>query len=155
MLVRKLSLAGELMIAYEGIIAEYTPLMVRLLARWDWEDRDLGYTIFETGDTFTEYFYADRWFNIMRIDHHQTGNCKGWYCNISFPAQIDREAVEYIDLYLDLWVNADGTYLILDEDEFAGALLDEVTRKQARAGLDELLIWVRDGSGPFAALRSD
>jgi predicted RNA-binding protein associated with RNAse of E/G family len=46
--------------------------------------------------------------------------------------------VSYIDLALDLWVAADGTQTVLDEDEFLGLSVDVITRAQAVSALEEL-----------------
>jgi predicted RNA-binding protein associated with RNAse of E/G family len=46
--------------------------------------------------------------------------------------------VEYVDLFLDLWVSANGVQTVLDEDEFLAADLDETTRRSAHDSLLEL-----------------
>jgi protein associated with RNAse G/E len=63
---------------------------------------------------------------------------KGWYCNITKPAVIEDDSVSYVDLALDLWVSADGTRKVLDEDELEALGLDEATKQKAFDGLREL-----------------
>jgi protein associated with RNAse G/E len=82
------------------------------------DHRDLGYVVFEKGDVFYEYYYFDRWYNVFQV-YSATGTLKGWYCNITKPARVDDAELTFVDLALDLWVNADHSYLVLDEDEFA------------------------------------
>jgi protein associated with RNAse G/E len=80
--------------------------------------RDLGYVVFEKGDVFYEYYYFDRWYNVFQV-YSATGTLKGWYCNVTRPAVVDGGELTFVDLALDLWVNADHSYVVLDEDEFA------------------------------------
>ncbi len=148
MLVHKLNPRGEVIISYEATLAERFPDGVRLDARWTRPPLKLGYTTFETGDRFVEWFYTDRWYNIFEI-HTDAGLLKGWYCNIAAPARITDDAVACRDLLLDLWVSPDGTTLVLDEDEFAAADIEESERARALAALDELRGLVARGAAPF------
>ena len=90
------------------------------------------------GDPFVEIFYTDRWYNIFEIHDCEDGRLKGYYCNITMPAEFADGEVAYVDLALDLLVYPDGRQLVLDEDEFADLPLDEITRQQARIALAEL-----------------
>ena len=91
---------------------------MRLDAFWTRPALTLGYTTFETGDRFTEWYFTDRWYNIFEIASPD-GTLKGWYCNVAEPAEIGDDAIRCRDLLLDLWVSPTGATLILDEDEFA------------------------------------
>jgi uncharacterized protein len=123
---------------------------VILDAYWERPRRDLGYTVFEPGDHFVEYFYTDRWFNIFAIAT-TGGQRKGWYCNIAAPALIKEAQVEQIDLLLDVWVNPEGEPLILDEDEFAAdRTLTQEQRQGASQGLQELLTLIARHDAPFS-----
>jgi predicted RNA-binding protein associated with RNAse of E/G family len=125
-----------------------------LHARWERPALDLGYVTFETGDGFTEWFFAERWYNIFEIRGASTGELKGWYCNVTTPARIMLDCVESRDLILDVWVTPTGTCLVLDEDEFAAHVgLDAETRKRARGGLEALCRAVARRQGPFQVLR--
>ncbi len=158
MQVHKCALSGEILVTYAGEITEQSDSMVVVRTVWDRPDLALGYTTFITGDRFTEYFYTNRCFNIMRLDAQDSGaggsgaTCKGWYCNIARPASIAGDVVTYEDWFLDVWVGADGEILVLDEEEFEQSGLDDVSRRRAREGLAEVMRWVRDGLGPFAEL---
>ena len=130
---------GEAQIRYSGEIIEQFADGVIIQAHWTMPVRDLGYTIFEPGDQFTEYYYADRWYNIFDIARSD-GTRKGWYCNIAGPAYIHADRIEQIDLLLDVWVNPQGEALILDEDEFAADMtLTRAQRIGAQRGLQALL----------------
>ena len=148
--VHKCAPDGTLVLAYRAVFAEQLAHGVRLAARWERAPLELGYVTFETGDLFAEWFYDDRWYNVLRIHGVSDGTLKGWYCNVTYPAEIGDSTVTYRDLYLDVWVQPDGNTRVLDEDEFAAAHLDAETRSQALAGLADLLVAIRSSYGPFA-----
>ncbi|MFF7025257.1 DUF402 domain-containing protein [Streptomyces klenkii] len=111
-------------------------------------DRDFGFVRFERGDVFTEHYWRDRWFAVKEV-RTADGVLKGWYCDITRPAEITPGAVVSTDLDLDLWVSADGaTVLRLDEDEFEESGLagrDPGAAAKACAALDELEQLARGG----------
>lgn len=121
---------------------------VRLEAYFNRDDMDLGYTVFKRGDRFIETFYNDRWYNIFAVYDRDDGHLKGWYCNIARPAELGVDSVRCEDLALDVWVEADGTTTVLDEDEFAGLELAPSERLAAKKGLEILLALTRQGALP-------
>lgn len=81
--------------------------------------KDFGAFRFERGDVFTEHYWRDRWFAVKEV-HDAGGVPKGWYCDMTRPAEDVPGGLRVVDLELDLWVSADrSTVLRLDEDEFA------------------------------------
>jgi protein associated with RNAse G/E len=155
LIVLKLNPLGEEKIRYPARISARLDNGVVLEAYWNHASRDLGYTTFEPGDRFIEYFYDDRWFNIFAIAT-ANGRRKGWYCNIAAPARIDAERVEQVDLLLDVWVTPDGQPLILDEDEFAADdTLTEEQRQGALQGLQDLLALIAARREPFVEESED
>lgn len=150
--VIKLNPLGEEKIRYPAQVLARLEEGVILDAFWGHARKDLGYTVFEPGDHFVEYFYTDRWFNIFAISNAD-GRRKGWYCNIAAPAHISEERVEQVDLLLDVWVNPAGQTLILDEDEFAADItLTEAQRSGAERGLRELLALIAARREPFTQI---
>jgi len=149
-LVVKLNGLGEVKIKYQGEVIEQLEDGVVIQAYWTLAAKDLGYTRFEPGDQFIEYYYTDRWYNIFDIAGAD-GTRKGWYCNVAEPAIIYDNHIEQIDLLLDVWVDPTGELLILDEDEFeADTTLSDEQRKGARAGLRDLLERIAAQQGPFS-----
>ncbi|HEY5002675.1 MAG TPA: DUF402 domain-containing protein [Ktedonobacteraceae bacterium] len=143
---------GAEMLRYQGKVIERSPTRVVIQAAWSNPPKDLGYTRFEAGDSFTEYYYSDRWFNIFDILGSDNQR-KGWYCNIAQPAVIFDDRIEQVDLFLDVWVNPRGKPLLLDEDEFAAATtLSEEQRTGAHAGLQTLLQLLASRSEAFSPL---
>ena len=68
-----------------------------------------------TKEPSVSYFYKNRWYNVIGIIK-PTG--VSYYCNISSPTLVDDEALKYIDYDLDVKVIVDGTYTILDRNEY-------------------------------------
>lgn len=138
-MVIKRNPVGEEKTRYTGEVIECRADGVVIEAYWTQAAKDLGYTRFEPGDRFIEYYFTNRWFNIFAISNSD-GSRKGWYCNVAAPAVISADSIEQIDLLLDVWVDPTGKPLVLDEDEFeADTTLSDEQRKGARQGLHDLL----------------
>ncbi|MBI5839141.1 MAG: DUF402 domain-containing protein [Chloroflexi bacterium] len=136
--VLKKSPAGEVTWQYDGIVLRREENSVTLEARFNREDMPFMDVVLKRDDRFVETFYADKWFNVFEIYDRDDNHFKGYYCNVGRPAVIEDGAVSYVDLALDLWVNADGQQTVLDEEEFKELRVDSQTRAQAWAALDEL-----------------
>ena len=138
--VIKRNARGEETWRYTGRVLERGPDFIRLEARFNRPDLPFMGITLKQGDPFIETYYTDRWYNVFEIRDRDDGRTKGWYCNVSRPAVLEAEdRLSYVDLALDLWVAADGTASVLDEDEFAALDLDAETAARARAALAELL----------------
>ncbi|MFZ5855882.1 MAG: DUF402 domain-containing protein [Chloroflexota bacterium] len=137
-IVDKLSPQGELKWSYAGEVIERGETHLVLEAFFDRDDMPFMDTTLKRGDRFVETYFTNRWYNIFEIYDRDNGALKGWYCNITRPSKFADGRVEYVDLFLDLWISADGRQTVLDEDEFLAAELDEQTRRAARKALNEL-----------------
>lgn len=116
-----------------------------IVVRAPWQepnDRDVGYVLFERGDQWTEHYWRSRWYSVKEI-HRSDGTFKGWYCDIARPLRVRGDQLYSEDLYLDVWVSADGqTVLRLDEDEFAESGLadrDPAAAAAAESAFDDLV----------------
>lgn len=136
--VLKRNLAGEVTWQYGGRVLERGTNCVSLEAFFNRDDMPFMGVVLKRYDRFVETFYSDRWYNVFEIYDRDDAKFKGWYCNVGYPAVIERDSVSYIDLALDLWVAADGAQTVLDEDEFLETSMDVMTRAQAVSALEEL-----------------
>lgn len=145
--VIKLNLERQETWRYMGQVLARSSHAILLEAYFNREDTPFHGIILGKGDRFVEVYYTERWYNIFEMHDREDGRLKGWYCNICRPAEITNGQVAYVDLALDLLVYPDGRQLVLDEDEFAALPLDDLTRNQALASLEELqnLFRVPDG----------
>ncbi|MDI3418965.1 DUF402 domain-containing protein [Streptomyces luteolus] len=146
--------AGRTKISYPAALLsdDGTHLVVR--AAWAGAGvRDFGFVRFEPGDMFTEHYWRDRWYAVKEV-RSGSGELKGWYCDVTRPAEVGAAGVVVEDLDLDLWVSADRTSVLrLDEDEFAESGLaerDPAAARQAVAALDQLELRAPgEGLGPL------
>jgi hypothetical protein len=153
--VYKLGLDGQIALSYGGRLVRRADAEVVLEAPFTFGRRELGYVTLEDGDRFVEHFYSDRWYNVFAIHDGPAGGLKGWYCNITRPAEFLPQpdgslAVRAVDLALDLFVQPDGREFVLDEDDFAALPLAPAERAAALAALDDLRRLARARAGPFA-----
>ncbi len=123
---------------YNGVVLRRWPDAVLLEARFNRDDMDFHGMLFGRDDRFLEMYYSDRWYNTYELHDRDDDHLKGWYCNVTRPAEFSDGQVAYVDLALDLLVFPDGRQLVLDEDEFAELKLDDATRARARAALEEI-----------------
>jgi protein associated with RNAse G/E len=148
--VNKLNSLGEIKVQYQGEIIKRLADGIIIQAYWEHPLKDLGYTCFEPGDRFIEYYYTHQWFNIFDISN-ACNERKGWYCNIAEPAEIYDDQINQKDLLLDVWVDPWGTPLLLDEDEFkVDKTLDDEQRQGACQGLHDLLEMIANEIAPFS-----
>ncbi len=64
-----------------------------------------------------EYYWLDRWYNVFRFAQPD-GKLRNYYCNVNLPPTFDRETLSYVDLDLDILVEPDFSYRILDVEDF-------------------------------------
>ena len=133
--VIKLNPAGEETWRYSGEVLARTDHTVLLQALFNRADTPFHGMVFKNNDRFVEIYYSDRWYNIYEIYDRDSGLVKGWYCNVSLPAEFQDGIIRFVDLALDLLVYPDGSQLVLDEDEFAALELEDGVRGKCKAGV--------------------
>ena len=172
--VRKLKPDGALDFAWSGVVLRCDDEGIVLRAEFNVDLVERGWATFRRGDVFVEFYYFDpvstggnagrsgvagdarpddsqtRFYNVFQISSAD-GTLKGWYCNLGLPARLDAESRElsYVDLALDLWANADGTFVVLDEDEL-DVLLEQHPElaSAAQRGRTDLIDMARSGRFP-------
>ncbi len=124
---------------YAGQILAQAPHSLLIEAFFNRSNLQFHDILLKENDRFIERYYDHRWFNIFEI-HDRDDDClKGWYCNVTTPAEFSPGKIAYIDLALDLLVYPDGSFLILDEDEFEALALPHHQQKKAQEALKELI----------------
>lgn len=130
-----------------------TPTTICVEAFFDF-DLPSAYVNIDNGDRVVEWFFTDRWYNIM--EYHAVGDdhLKGWYCNITRPSQIlvrpfDNLTITWDDLALDVFIYPDGRFLLLDEDELDALTLPPVDLAQIWAAVRHLRTQVEQRRPPF------
>jgi predicted RNA-binding protein associated with RNAse of E/G family len=110
-----------------------------------------GRTVLEPGAPVVWITYRGQWHDVGRF-HLADGTFTGVYANVLTPVEMDGERWETTDLFLDLWSGADGTLVVLDEDELREAeregWVGPETASRAREEAAALLEAARRGGWP-------
>ena len=105
-----------------------------------------------SGTRSLEYYWLDRWYNVFRFAQPD-GTLRNYYCNVNVPATFDGETLSYVDLDLDILVDPDFSYQVLDVADFErnadryGYSADVQTK--AREALTELVSLIEKRDFPF------
>src|SRR5438128_908527 len=70
-----------------------------------------------SGTRSVEYYWLDRYYNVFRLAE-QSGKFRSFYCNIGTPAELENGMLTYIDLDIDVLVEPDFSYRVIDLDDF-------------------------------------
>lgn len=104
------------------------------------------------GTTSIEYYWLDRWYSVFRFSH-PGGELRNYYCNVNVPPQFAGEVLNYIDLDIDILVEPDFSYQIVDLEDFEENALrygySEKVQKRARQALAELIDLIETRAFPF------
>ena len=104
------------------------------------------------GTRTIEYYWLDRWYNVfgfLKAD----GSTRLYYCNVNMPPALEDDVLSYIDLDIDILVQPDLSYRVLDLEEFAANAAryaySEETKRQADAAVDQLILMIETRQFPF------
>ncbi len=115
-----------------------------------------GAPVLEPGSRAVWFTFPGRWHDIGRF-HLADGTFTGIYANILTPPRIEGSVWHTTDLFLDVWIPAGGTVMLLDEDELAEALalahIGEDLAQRAREEADRLMALAAVGSWPPPIVR--
>jgi len=104
------------------------------------------------GTRTIEYYWLDRWYNVFRF-LDEKGQTRLFYCNVNLPPTCEGNTLSYIDLDIDILVQPDFSYQVLDQDEFEKHAelfgYDDDTRRQAHSAVDELIAMIQERQFPF------
>lgn len=111
-----------------------------------------GRVVLEPGAPVVWFTYrGDVWHDVGRF-HLADGTFTGLYANVLTPVVMDGAEWDTTDLFLDVWMGADGEVAILDRDEFDAALaagwIDAPTAARALAEAERLAADARAGTWP-------
>ena len=116
-----------------------------------------GETVLADNFAVVWFVFTGLWYDVGKV-YNLNNEWTGYYCDIMKPVKRRISATgkldcfEITDLFLDLWINPDGTYEIQDEDEFeeaiqTGTISIELAEK-ARDTLSALIVEVETGNFP-------
>ena len=112
-----------------------------------------GETVLADNFAAVWFVFTGLWYDVGKV-YNLDNEWTGYYCDILKPVKrsLDKtgqlNCFEITDLFLDLWVNPDGTYEIQDEDEFEEAIqngaIDAELERKARSVLNTLIAEVEE-----------
>jgi uncharacterized protein len=117
----------------------------------------LGRVVLEPGAPVVWFTWrGDVWHDVGRF-HRADGTFTGLYANVLTPVRMRGAEWETTDLFLDVWMDADGRVEVLDRDEFDAAVdagwMDAETAARALAEAERLVRDARAGAWPPPVVR--
>lgn len=102
-----------------------------------------GRPVLDTGSEAVWFTFPGRWHDVGRF-HTPEGRFTGLYANVLTPPDLGPDHVwETTDLFLDVWLDADGTISVLDRDQLREAVdsgwVDPATAERARAEAERIV----------------
>ena len=94
------------------------------------------------GTVSKEFYWLDSWYNVFRFGGK-------FYCNVTEPPSFDGSLLTYVDLDIDVLVEQDFSYRILDLEDFELYPYPAEVKQKARQALAELISLVETRTFPF------
>ncbi|MGQ0761447.1 MAG: DUF402 domain-containing protein [Acidobacteriota bacterium] len=116
-IVRVLKYDGTEYRRWQARVARCNDSLVVLDAEFDYDVKHEVLGEIPRGTRTAEYYWFDRWYNIFHF-LKTDGSSRFWYCNINTPPTFENGVLSYIDLDIDVLVQPDFTYQVLDFNEF-------------------------------------
>jgi protein associated with RNAse G/E len=150
--VRVLKYDGAEHRRWNGRIARNDGSLIVLYCEFEEEVQHELFGNIPRGTQTIEYYWLDRWYNIFQF-LDSAGKTRVLYCNVSTPPVLTDETLSYVDLDIDILVQANLSYHVLDLEEFEGHVVqfgysDEVKSK-AHAAVAELIKMIETRQFPF------
>ena len=105
-----------------------------------------------SGTHSLEFYWLNRWYNIFRFAR-PNGELRNYYCNVNVPPTFVEGVLSYVDLDLDILVEPDFSYRILDRDDFEQSVelyrYPEEVQTNALRAVDELVAMIEARDFPF------
>ena len=151
--VRVLKYDGTEYRRWKASLAQQEDSLFVLDAEFDYDVQHQLLGEIKRGTRTIEYYWLDRWYNIFRF-LDEDGATRLFYCNVNMPPAYADSILTYVDLDIDVLVQPDFSYQVLDQDEFEKHSelfgYDDNTRRQARLAVDELIAMIEQRQFPFA-----
>ena len=104
------------------------------------------------GTRTVEYYWLNRWYNVFRF-FKEDGSTSLWYCNINTPVKFEASVLTYVDLDIDIVVQPDFSFQVLDMEEFETNArrygYSDEEKCQAQKAVDELVSIIKTRQFPF------
>lgn len=115
--VRSCKFDGSVHRSWKARLVEKNEERIVLDGEFEVEVRHPVLGTIERGARTREIFYPGQWYSLFQF-LQADGSVRLEYVNINLPPTLNGSELSFIDLDVDLLIRPDGTYSILDEDEF-------------------------------------
>ena len=95
-----------------------------------------------SGTISKEYYWLDRWYNVFCFNDR-------FYCNVTLPPEFKDSVLSYVDLDIDVLVETDLSYRILDVEDFEASSYPLEIDQNARQAVADLIEQIKTRSFPF------
>ena len=133
-------------------ISQHNGSLLVLDAEFEYDVQHDLLGVIQGGTRTIEYYWLDRWYNIFRFMNGDN-RTRLYYCNINMPPSLKDNVLTYIDLDIDILVQPDFSYQVLDLDEFEENArrygYSEEVKSKAQAAIDELVSMIVTHQFPF------
>ena len=106
------------------------------------------------GTSSREYYWLERWYNVFRFGD-DSGALRYFYCNVIAPPVFDGSVLSYVDLDIDILVEKNFSYRVLDLEEFENNArlfcYPQEVREGAFQAMDDLISLIDARAYPFNA----
>jgi protein associated with RNAse G/E len=150
--VRVLKYDGAEYRRWQARLARREGSLVILDAEFEFDVQHESLGTIPRGTRTIEYYWLNRWYNVFRF-LDEVGKTSLYYCNINLPPRLEGGLLSYIDLDIDILVQPDFSYQILDLEEFeTNAALygySDQVKEKARAAVNEMSLIIESSQFPF------
>jgi len=150
--VRTFKFDGSAHRSWPARIVQQEGSLLVLDASFETEVRHAILGTISTGTLSTEFYWLDRWYNIFRFSN-VSGELRNHYCNVNVPPTFDGHVLSYIDLDIDILIEPDFSYRVLDREEFEQNAVKygypDHVREHAYQAVDDLVMMIESRAFPF------
>lgn len=107
----------------------------------------LGEPLIEDGYSGVLFDFFYRWYNVVKVFDHDE-ELVGYYSDIRTPPEKMDDGYIAKDLFLDIWVEPNGEYFLLDREEFESSDIDGRLKEKVESILNKLVDRIEENRYP-------
>lgn len=146
---------GILSRSWQAYLIDQKGSQLTFFGVFDSEVKHTELGVIRSGTVSYEFYWLERYYNVFRF-HEPNGAFRNFYCNINLPPVFENQELNYVDLDLDVIVDGNLNYKILDEDEFNynAALFNysDALISKTHKTLEEVLSLIKTRKFPFNSI---
>jgi protein associated with RNAse G/E len=116
-IVRVLKYDGAEYRRWNARVAQHEGSLLVLEAAFEFDVQHHLLGDIQRGTRTIEYYWLDRWYNVFQF-FEADGSTRLYYCNVNMPPALAEGVLSYVDLDIDVLVQPDLSYEVVDLDEF-------------------------------------